>query len=189
MLCANRLQLRHTLHAIGVLRLAHLGMGYSLGRFLRPVFGVLQPRGGHAGKVFNRIGNVWLRGGRFRHGRNRTVAVPVHVRRRLRHHHRALVNGNDAAFLPQPLTATMAMYGCLYRLAPAIMLLKVFATIASNSSGGVAGDFAPTVFAVRSRDSCSPAASSAPFGVNFPWGFSVSYGEPPVHWPALSTLR
>ena len=48
MLCANRLQLRHTLHAIGVLRLAHLGMGYSLGRFLRPVFGVLQPRGGHA---------------------------------------------------------------------------------------------------------------------------------------------
>ncbi len=92
------------------------------------------------------------------------------------------VNGNDAGILAgssldRPRWRCMA--ACI-ALLPAIMLLKVFATIASNSSGGVAGDFAPTVFAGAFAGFVFARCVSALFGVNFPWGFSVSTA-PPVH--------
>ena len=56
------------------------------------------------------------------------------------------------------------------------MLLKVFATIASNSSGGVAGDFAPTVFAGAFAGFVFARCVSALFGVELPVGLFCLYG-------------
>lgn len=59
-----------------------------------------------------------------------------------------LVNGEPYSFASGGLLTDVEPSALMFiLLAGACLLLKVFATIASNSAGGVAGDFAPTIFA------------------------------------------
>ena len=59
-----------------------------------------------------------------------------------------LVNDDTFRFVRAGLFAALPPDALLFIiLAAGMLLLKVFATIATNSSGGVAGDFAPTIFA------------------------------------------
>lgn len=59
-----------------------------------------------------------------------------------------LVNGNDTAWLHGTLFASLRLDELeLIGIAALLALVKVWATISSNSGGGVAGDFAPTIFA------------------------------------------
>lgn len=59
-----------------------------------------------------------------------------------------LVNDETFRFVQAGLFAGLEPSALLFIiLAAGVLLLKVFATIATNSSGGVAGDFAPTIFA------------------------------------------
>lgn len=59
-----------------------------------------------------------------------------------------LVNDETFRFVSAGLFAGLPPDALLFIiLAAGMLLLKVFATIATNSSGGVAGDFAPTIFA------------------------------------------
>ena len=59
-----------------------------------------------------------------------------------------LVNGNEHGWLHGTIFASFN-HGelALICIAALLMLLKVWATISTNSGGGVAGDFAPTIFA------------------------------------------
>lgn len=59
-----------------------------------------------------------------------------------------LVNDETFRFVKAGLFAGFVPSAILFIfLALGVLLLKVFATISTNSSGGVAGDFAPTIFA------------------------------------------
>lgn len=59
-----------------------------------------------------------------------------------------LINGHTDSFLYGSIGGTHDATGWYLAIAAlAVMLIKVFATIATNSSGGVAGDFAPTIYA------------------------------------------
>ncbi len=59
-----------------------------------------------------------------------------------------LVNGNETGWIHGTVFASMGLGDvALIGIAALLMLLKVWATISSNSGGGVAGDFAPTIFA------------------------------------------
>ncbi len=61
-------------------------------------------------------------------------------------------------------------------LAFAVMMLKVFACIASNSAGGVAGDFTPTVFAGAFAGFVFAAAANALCGAGLPVGLFCLFG-------------
>lgn len=58
----------------------------------------------------------------------------------------------------------------------AVLMLKVFATIASNSAGGVAGDFTPTVFAGAFAGFVFAAAMNALFDAHLPVGLFCLFG-------------
>lgn len=60
-----------------------------------------------------------------------------------------LVNGRSEMFLSGGIFSGLATRGTVMLMLMALLMLvlKVFATISTNSSGGVAGDFAPTIFA------------------------------------------
>lgn len=59
-----------------------------------------------------------------------------------------LVNGNEHGWLHGTVLNTVGLSEWeLIGVASMLMLIKVWATISTNSGGGVAGDFAPTIFA------------------------------------------
>ena len=64
----------------------------------------------------------------------------------------------------------------LIGLAAMVLLLKVFATIASNSAGGVAGDFAPTIFAGAFAGLVFAWTCNALFHADLPPGLFALFG-------------
>ena len=129
------------------------------------------------GKFFNRIGNVWFRAAAGSAMAGIALLLFPCMYGEGYGTITALVNGNDAGILAGSLWAGHdGDVWLLVSLASAIMLLKVFATIASNSSGGVAGDFAPTVFAGAFAGFVFARCVSALFGVELPVGLFCLYG-------------
>ncbi len=89
-----------------------------------------------------------------------------------------LLNGDtDAATLRSPLLrlglepSTLLLVVCL-----GIMLVKAFATSSTNSGGGVAGDFAPTLFVGAVCGFFFAKISGLLFGVELPVADFVCYG-------------
>ncbi len=88
-----------------------------------------------------------------------------------------LVNGNFTDFAHGSIFGSQhADIMTLALLGLAVLLLKVFATIASNSSGGVAGDFAPTIFAGAFAGMVFAMTVNHFFDANLPVALYALYG-------------
>lgn len=64
----------------------------------------------------------------------------------------------------------------IFLMGLAVLLLKVFACIATNSSGGVAGDFTPTVFAGAFAGLVFATGANMAFDANLPVGLFCLFG-------------
>lgn len=89
----------------------------------------------------------------------------------------ALINGHSDSFLSNsPLNGIFSGTTFLIIAMAVVMLLKVFAAITSNSSGGVAGDFAPTIFAGAFAGAFFAMAANTIFDVDLPIALFALYG-------------
>ncbi len=80
-----------------------------------------------------------------------------------------LINGNQADILSTGLLATKTADTTHFLIILAIMLvLKALATVCSNSAGGVAGSFAPTLFAGAVAGTLFALLIKACFGIELP---------------------
>lgn len=89
-----------------------------------------------------------------------------------------ILGGNpEAAVFRSPLSATHLPPGTLLIAAClGIMAVKAFATSATNSGGGVAGDFAPTLFAGAVCGYFFATAAGTLFGIDLPAADFACYG-------------
>ena len=88
-----------------------------------------------------------------------------------------LVNGRCDLFLDgSPFTSEISDAAMVLLLAFALLMLKVFATIASNSAGGVAGDFAPTIFAGAFAGMVFAMAVNSVFDTHLPVALFALFG-------------
>lgn len=104
----------------------------------------------------------------------------------------ALINNRYEEFLTgSPFAAyntgivSLIIFGC------AVLALKVFATIATNSAGGVAGDFAPTMFAGAFAGMVFALGANYFFNAQLPPGLYALYGMAAafagiIHAPLMS---
>lgn len=103
-----------------------------------------------------------------------------------------LVNGRTHTFAVGALFDPSAPDAVeLLLMAAAVMLLKVFACIASNSSGGVGGDFAPTIFAGAFAGLVFGLGVNAAFDAKLPVGLCCLFGAAGtfagvIHAPLMS---
>lgn len=88
-----------------------------------------------------------------------------------------LINGTVDRFMAGgPLADVHQDPTSLILMGLAVLMLKVFACIASNSAGGVAGDFTPTVFAGAFAGFVFAATVNALFGARLPIGLFCLFG-------------
>lgn len=127
-------------HSLGWVALLGVFCGlYSI--YYNKIIGVLH-------RFFNNIDNIWLRAG----AGGAILGLCIFIFPALYGEGYGvvtqLVNDETFRFVSAGLFAGLEPSGLLFIfLAAGVLLLKVFATISTNSSGGVAGDFAPTIFA------------------------------------------
>ena len=105
-----------------------------------------------------------------------------------------LANGSLEEFIGGSLFQSEAhSVGIFILLAAGVMLLKVFAAIFTNSGGGVAGDFAPTIFAGGFCGLVFAWGVNQMFDAHLPVGLFVLYGTAGafagiIHAPLMATF-
>lgn len=88
-----------------------------------------------------------------------------------------LINGDTGSFAEGGILSRLHMDSAtIILLGTLVLLVKVFATIATNSSGGVAGDFAPTVFAGSFAGLVFAECVNAAFDANLSVGLFCLFG-------------
>ena len=105
-----------------------------------------------------------------------------------------MVNGETLKFVEgSPLSGLANTALAFILLGVAVMAVKVFATIATNSAGGVAGDFAPTIFAGAFCGMVFAWTANYAFGAGLPVGVFALLGTAGafsgiIHAPLMATF-